>query len=87
MKTIYIVECTPWSNCTELDSYISSEAYESVDDAKQFIAGRSGYVNRSENDGWVVEKRHDANERVYADNPYITHHVYKIRELNVKESK
>ena len=86
-KTIYIIEHTPYSNCTKLDTAISSEAYESVEDAKQFIAGRSGYINRSENDGWVVEKREDKNARPYNDNPYITHHIYKIREITIKEAK
>lgn len=86
-KTIYIIEVTAYSNSKELYTAVSSEAYESVEDAKRFIAGRSGYINRSENDGWVVEKREDKNARPHNDNPYITHHIYKIREITIKEAK
>lgn len=86
-KKIYIIEHTTYSNSKELGTAVSSEAYESVEDAKQFIAGRSGYINRSENDGWVVEKREDKATLPYNDNPYITHHIYKIREITIKEAK
>lgn len=58
---------------------VSQEAYESLDDAKAFIKGRSGETVAEDDDGWVAVKTVAAQPALQFE--------YRIRELDVVKSK
>ncbi len=78
-KKVYCVLVIGHTEDQVLAYNVSSEAYESLDDAKAFIKGRSGETVAEDSDGWVAVK-------TLADQPALAFE-YRIRELDVKESK
>lgn len=82
-KHVYCVLVTGHTDNEVLAYNVSSEAYESLEDAKAFIEGRSGDTISEDRDGWWAIKTIASNE----NGEPLLWFEYRIIDLDVLKAK